>query len=280
MASSKSFVFRAAALALVAASALAPAPARADGKDKDGGKSGKDKDGKGDAAKAAAPTGKLNREEFEAALKPYLVAMHECYEKALKKDALAEGEVVLKLDTQNGKVLRADVDRDLSSLKLDDVYKCVIGVEKKMKMPLAKNDKGEHDPKAIASIKYPVEFSLGIDVEGGGGSVSGAKLDYDRVKKVFFYEKLSIGRCYLDAWKAKKGVAATGKLLLKVGVVGGTVTGVDAVAPDTTVGDSELQQCVFEAVKKFKFPSAKDAKGGDDPKAASTITYPLEFKAM
>jgi len=226
------------------------------------------------------PTGKLNREEFEAALKTYLPAMHDCYEKALKKDALAEGEIVLSIDTQNGKVLRGDTDRDLSSLKLEDVHKCVIGVIKKMKLPLAKNDKGDHDPKAIASIKYPVEFSLGIDVEGVGIGVTGAKLDYERVKKVFFYNKLDIGRCYLDAWKAKKGVAATGKLILKVGVAGGVVSTVGEVDPDTTVADNDLKQCVFDAIKKWKFPAAKDAKGNDDPKAASVITYPLEFKAM
>jgi hypothetical protein len=206
--------------------------------------------------------------------------MHDCYEKALKKDALAEGEVVLSIDTQNGKVLRADTDRDLSSLKLEDVHKCVIGVIKKMKLPLAKNDKGDHDPKATASIKYPVEFSLGIDVEGAGVSVTGAKLDYDKVKKVFFYNKLDIGRCYLDAWKAKKGTAAIGKLILKVSVAGGVVSTVGEVDPDTTVADADLKQCVFDAVKKWKFPAAKDPKGNDDPKAASVITYPLEFKSM
>lgn len=232
------------------------------------------------ADKPITPTGKLNREEFENALKTYLGQMHECYEKALKKDALAEGEIVLSIDTQNGKVLHADTDRDLSSLKLEDVHKCVIGIVKKMKLPLAKNDKGEHDPKAIASIKYPVEFSLGIDVEGSAVAVTGAKLDYDKVKKVFFYNKLEIGRCYLDAWKAKKGVAATGKLVLKVAVAGGVVSTVGEVDPDTTVADDDLKQCVFEAVKKFKFPAAKDAKGNDDPKAASVITYPVEFKSM
>ena len=30
-------------------------------------------------------------------------------------------------------------------------------------------------------------------------------------------------------------------------------------------------------MKKFKFPSAKDAKGNDDDKATSTIVYPMEF---
>ena len=151
---------------------------------------------------------------------------------------------------------------------------------KKMKMPLAKNDKGEHDGKLSASVTYPVEFSLGIDVDGANTKITGAKLDYDRVKKVFFYEKLAIGRCYLDAYKAKKGVAAVGKLVLKIAVTGGVASTVDEVAPDTTVTDAELKKCVFGEVKKFKFPIGKDPKGTEDPKAASTITYPLEFKAM
>ena len=232
------------------------------------------------AGGTAAPTGKLNREEFEEALRPYLQDMHACYEKALKKDALVEGTVILKIDTKGGKVTAADTDRDLSTLKLEDAHKCIILVEKKMKMPLAKNDKGEHDAKLTASVTYPVEFSLGIDVDGANTKITGAKLDYDKVKKVFFYEKLSIGRCYLDAYKAKKGVAAVGKLILKIAVTGGVASSVDEVTPDTTVTDADLKKCVFGEVKKFKFPVGKDAKGNDDPKAASTITYPLEFKAM
>ena len=227
-----------------------------------------------------APTGKLNREEFEEALKPYLKDMHACYEKALKKDALVEGTVILKIDTKGGKVLVADTDRELSTLKLEEAHKCIIVVMKKMKMPLAKNDKGEHDAKLTASVTYPVEFSLGIDVDGANTKITGAKLDYDKVKKVFFYEKLAIGRCYLDAYKAKKGVAAVGKLVLKIGVTGGVVGTVEEVTPDTTVTDDDLKKCVYGEVKKFKFPIGKDAKGTDDPKAASVITYPLEFKAM
>lgn len=234
----------------------------------------------GTSGAPAGATGKLNREEFEEALKPYLKDMHACYEKALKKDALVEGTVILKIDTKGGKVTAGDTDRDLSTLKLEDAHKCIIAIVKKMKMPLAKNDKGEHDAKLTASVTYPVEFSLGIDVDGANTKITGAKLDYDKVKKVFFYEKLAIGRCYLDAYKAKKGVAAVGKLILKIAVAGGVASSVDEVTPDTTVTDADLKKCVFAEVKKFKFPVGKDAKGADDPKAASTITYPLEFKAM
>ena len=237
-------------------------------------------DKKPPATVAPTPNGKLNREEFEEALKPHLKEMHDCYEKALKKDALAEGEVVLAITTQGGKVLVGDTDREASTLKLEDAHKCIIAIVKKMKMPLAKNDKGEHDPKAIAAIKYPVDFSLGIDVESGASAITGAKLDYNKVKNVFFVRKIDIGRCYLDAYKAKKGEAAIGKLVLKVAVTGGAVTTVDEVSPDTTVADTTLKKCVFDEVKTFKFPLAKDAKGNDDAKAASVITYPIEFKPM
>lgn len=232
----------------------------------------------GSVSGAAGGGGKVNREEFEAALKPNLKEMHDCYEKALKKDAVAEGEAVLVIETQNGKVLKGEVDRAHSSLKLEEALKCIDGVIKKIKMPLAKNEKGEHDPKAKATVKYPVEFSLGIDVSGGGIKSTGAKIEYDKVKQVFFINKVDIGRCYLEAYKAKKGVAASGKLLLKVEVTGGKVNKVDEVAPDTTVADKELKTCIFDAVKKFKFPLAKDAKGNDDEKAASVITYPMEFQ--
>ena len=100
------------------------------------------------------------------------------------------------------------------------------------------------------------------------------------MKKTFFYEKLAIGRCYLDAYKAKKGVAAVGKLVLKIAVTGGVASTVDEVTPDTTVTDADLKKCVYGEVKKFKFPIGKSPSGAEDPKAASTITYPLEFKAM
>ncbi len=233
----------------------------------------------GPAKVGAVPAnGKLKREEFETALSPYLKDMHDCYEKALNKDALAEGQVVLMLDTQNGKVIAADTDRDASTMKLEDAHKCIIGVLLKMKMPLAKNDKGEHDPKAVASIRYPVEFSLGIDVDGASATVTGAKLDYDRVKKVFFYNKLAIGRCYLDAMKAKKGAAAVGKLMMKVTVVGGTVTASDEVKDTTTITDAELKKCILTEVKAFKFPTGKNAKGDEDPKAESVIQYPIDLK--
>ncbi len=239
---------------------------------------GKD-DAKPGAGKPDGATGKLNREEFEAALKAVLPDMHVCYDKALKKDAIAEGQVVLVLETQNGKMLKADTDREVSTLKLDDAHKCIVAVAKKIKMPLAKNADGKHDPKAKAIVRYPLEFSLGIDVGAGVAKSTGAKLDYEKVKSVFFVNKIEIGRCYLDAYKAKKGVAASGKLVLKIGVTGGDVSNVDEVSPDTTVEDKELKSCVAAAVKKFKFPIAKDAKGNDDPKAASVIVYPMEFQA-
>lgn len=236
-------------------------------------------DPKPDSKKTDGATGKLNREEFENALKAVLPDMHVCYDKALKKDAIAEGQVVLVLETQNGKVLKADTDREVSSLKLEDAHKCIVSVAKKIKMPLAKNADGKHDPKAKAVVRYPLEFSLGIDVGAGIAKSTGAKLDHDKVKSLFFVNKIEIGRCYLDAYKAKKGVAASGKLVLKIGVTGGKATSVDEVAPDTTVEDKELKSCVADAVKKFKFPLPKDAKGNDDEKAASVIVYPMEFQS-
>ena len=236
------------------------------------------------AASSAKPNpnginGKLNREEFEEALKAIYGDLNECYNKALKKDAIAEGDVILAIVTQNGKVTKAETDRDVSTMKLEEAHKCIIGVLKKMKMPLAKNAKGEHDPKAIAEIRYPVEFSLGIEVSSGVSKSSGAKIDYDKVKNVFFVGKIDIGRCYLEAYKAKKGIAATGKLVLKMNVAGTKATTVDEVVPDTTVTDKELKQCVFDVVKKFKFPLAKNEKGVDDDKAVAIVSYPLEFKA-
>jgi len=229
---------------------------------------------------SAGGGGKVNREEFEAALKPNLKEMRDCYDKALKKDAVAEGEAVLVIEIQNGKVLKGEVDRAHSSLKLEEALKCIEGVVKKIKMPLAKNEKGEHDPKAKATVKYPVEFSLGIDVSGGGIKTTGAKIEYEKVKQVFFFNKIEIGRCYLEAYKAKKGVAAIGKLLLKVEVAGGKVSKAGEVAPDTTLADADMKACIYDAVKKFKFPLAKDAKGNDDDKATSVIVYPMEFKGQ
>ena len=207
--------------------------------------------------------------------------LNECYEKALKKDAIAEGDVILSITTQGGKVLKAETERDISTMKLEDAHKCIVSVIKKMKMPVAKNSKGEHDPKAIAEIRYPIEFSLGIEVMSGVTSEksSGAKIDYDKVKNVFFIEKIQIGRCYLEAYKAKKGVAASGKLVLKMNVSGGKATSVEEVKPDTTLSDAEMKTCIYDAVKKFKFPLAKNAKGAEDDKAVSIVVYPLEFKA-
>jgi hypothetical protein len=230
------------------------------------------------AAPASTITGKLKREEFEDALKAVMNDLNECYEKALKKDAIAEGDVILSIVTQGGKVIKAETDRDISTMKLEDAHKCIVGVLKKMKMPLAKNAKGEHDPKAIAEIKYPIEFSLGIEVSSGVSQSSGAKIDYDKVKNVFFIEKVQIGRCYLEAYKAKKGVAASGKLVMKMNVVGGKATTVEEVKPDTTLTDAEMKTCIYDAVKKFKFPLAKNPKGVEDDKAVSIVVYPLEFK--
>jgi hypothetical protein len=165
-------------------------------------------------------------------------------------------------------------------MKLEDAHKCIIGVAKTMKMPLAKGPDGQPDAKAVAEgVRYPLEFSLGIDVEGAAAAVTGAKLDHDAVKNTFFMERLAIGACYLDAYKAHKGAAASGKQVLKISVAGGKVTAVEEDAGLTTVADATLRKCVLDAVKKFKFPVAKDAKGADDPAAGSIITYPIDFKA-
>ncbi len=229
------------------------------------------------AAPSASALGKLKREAFEAALKPHLSEMRDCYLKALKKDAVAEGEVVIMIETAGGKVLKGEVDRNASKLKLEDALKCVEGVLKKIKMPIAKNGAGEEDPKLKAVVKYPIEFSLGIDVGAGPSKTTGAKLDYDKVKQVFFINKIEIGRCWVDAQKAKKGAAAIGKVMIKVEVAGGAVQKVEEVAADTTVTDKTMKDCILEMVKKFKFPVAKDGKGADDEKAATVITYPLDF---
>ncbi len=228
------------------------------------------------SAKASDATGKLNREEFEAALRPHLSDMNACYKKALKKDAIAEGDVILVIETAGGKILKAETDRTVSTMKLDDAHKCIVAVIKKMKLPVAKGADGKHDPKAKAVIRYPVEFSLGIDVGAGPAKATGAKLDHDKVKNVFFINKIEFGRCILDARKALKGEKAAGKLVLEIGVSGGEVTGVKALS-ETTVEDVEFKDCVQGAVKKFKFPLPKDAKGNDDAKAPSTIVYPMEF---
>lgn len=230
------------------------------------------------SAKASEATGKLRREEFEAALRPHLKDMNECYKKALKKDAIAEGDVILVIETVNGKVIKADTDRTVSTMKLEDAHKCIVSVIKKMKLPVANNAEGKPDPKAKAILRYPVEFSLGIDVGAGPAKASGAKLDHDKVKGVFFINKIEFGRCILDARKALKGEKAAGKMVLEVGVAGGAVTSVKAL-PETTVEDKEFKECIQDAVKKFKFPLPKDAKGNDDPKAPSTIVYPMEFTA-
>lgn len=229
-------------------------------------------------AKAPADSGgKLNREEFEAALRPHLKDMNDCYRKALKKDAIAEGDVILVIEAQGGKVVKAETDRAVSTMKLEDAHKCIVSVIKKMKPPMAKNADGKHDPKIKATVRYPVEFTLGIDVGSGPSKSSGAKLDHDKVKNTFFVNKLEFGRCILDARKAMKGEKAAGKLVLKINVTGGAVTTTDIVSPDTTVEDKEFKDCVLDAVKRIKFPLAKDAKGQDDPKASTLITYPMEF---
>ena len=149
---------------------------------------------------------------------------------------------------------------------------------KKLEMPIAKGPDKSPDPTLVSEIRYPVELTLGIDVAGKGGGTTGAKLDYDKVKEVFTNNRISIGECWLAESMAGKGDAAVGKLLLKVDVVGGKVTGVGKVADQTTLKDADLEKCVYAAVKLFKFPVAKDLKGNDDDKAASTVTWPLEFK--
>lgn len=229
------------------------------------------------SAKAPDSAGKLNREEFEAALRPHLKDMNDCYRKALKKDAIAEGDVILVIEAQGGKVTKADTDRAVSTMKLEEAHKCIVAVIKKMKPPMAKNADGKHDPKIKAIVRYPVEFTLGIDVGSGPTKSSGAKLDHDKVKNTFFVNKVEFGRCILDARKAMKGEKAAGKLILKVNVTGGAVTSSEVVTEGTTVEDKEFKDCIVEVVKKIKFPLAKDAKGQDDPKAQSTITYPMEF---
>jgi hypothetical protein len=231
------------------------------------------------ASASSSATGKLSRAEFEDALKTHVAGMYQCYDKALKKDALAEGSVILVIETAGGKVLKADTDRDVSTMKLEAAHKCIIDIVKKMKMPIAHNAEGKADPKAKAIVRYPVEFSLGIEVGAGPSKETGAKLDHDKVKNVFFINKLEFGKCQLDAKKAHGGTSPAGKLVLKVSVTGGNVTNVEEVTPDTTLEDKELKQCSIDAVKKFKFPKAKDSKGNDDDKASSVIVYPMDFQA-
>jgi hypothetical protein len=229
------------------------------------------------APSAGTSEGKLNREEFETALRPHLKDLNDCYRKSLKKDAIAEGDVILVIEAQGGKILKADTDRAVSTMKLEDAHKCIVSVIKKMKPPMAKNADGKHDPKIKAIVRYPVEFTLGIDVSSGPTKSTGAKLDHDKVKNTFFVNKVEFGRCILDARKAMKGEKAAGKLIMKVDVTGGAVTATSVVPEGTTVEDKEFKDCILDAVKKIKFPLAKDGKGQDDPKAQTTITYPMEF---
>lgn len=230
------------------------------------------------ASGSAAPPGKINLKEFEAALRPHLGAIHACYDKALKKSAVAEGEVVLRIRSRGAKVIDGGTDLATSSMKLEEAHKCIAEVVKKIEMPIAKGPDKAPDPTLVAEIRYPVELTLGIDVAGKGGGTAGAKLDYDKVKEVFFGNRLSIGQCWVEATTAGKGDAAIGKLVLKIDVVGGKVTGVAKLPDQTTIKDGDLEKCVFGAVRLFKFPLAKDTKGNDDDKAASTVTWPLEFK--
>jgi hypothetical protein len=227
---------------------------------------------------ASSATGKINLKEFEAALRPHLGAIHACYDKALKKNAVAEGDVVLRIKSRGAKVIDGGTDLAASSLKLDEAHKCITEVVKKIEMPIAKGPDKQPDPSLVAEIRYPVELTLGIDVAGKGGGTAGAKLDYDKVKEVFFGNRLSIGQCWVEATTAGKGDAAIGKLVVKIDVVGGKVTGVSKIADQTTIKDADLEECALSAIKLFKFPLAKDAKGNDDEKAASTVTWPLEFK--
>ena len=254
---------RAAPAAPASSSSASPKASAASGASSSGGKAG-------DA------TGKLNREEFEKALSVVLFDLNGCYKQSLKQDAIAEGTVVLVLETAGGKVLKAETDRAVSTMKLDAAHACIVSVVKKMRLPIAKNAAGQHDPKARAVVRYPVEFSLGIDVGAGPAKEAGASLDRDKIKSLFFVNKIEFGRCILDARKALKGDKAAGKLVLEIGVVGGAVTSVAAL-PETTVEDATFKACVQGAVKKLVFPLPKDGKGNDDPKAPSTIVYPMEF---
>jgi hypothetical protein len=230
------------------------------------------------SASAKPPPGKINLKEFEDALRPHLAEMHACYDKSLKKDAVAEGEVVLRIRSKGGVVIDGGTDLAASSMKLEDAHKCIAGVVKKIKMPIAKGPDKQPDPKLESEIRYPVEFTLGIDVDGKGWKSTGGKLDYDKVKDVFFRERVWIGQCYVEATNANKGDAALGKLVLKIDIAGGKVTNIGKLADQTTIKDQDLEKCVYTAVKKWKFPMPKDAKGNDDDKTASTIHWPLEFK--
>lgn len=227
---------------------------------------------------AKAKEGKINLKEFEAALKPHLGAIHTCYDKALKKNAVAEGEVVIRIKSRGGKILDGGTDLAASSLKLAEAHKCITEVVKKIQMPIGKGPDKTPDPTLVSEIRYPVELTLGIDVAGKGGGTTGAKLDYDKVKEVFTNNRVSIGECWLAESMQGKGDTAVGRLLLKIDVVGGKVTGVGKVADQTTLKNADLEKCAYAAVKTFKFPVAKDTNGNDDEKAASVITWPLEFK--
>jgi hypothetical protein len=230
------------------------------------------------SASAKPAEGKINLKEFEAALKPHLGAIHACYDKALKKNAVAEGEVVLRIKSKGGKVVDGGTDLAASSLKLVEAHKCIADVVKKIEMPIAKGPDKSPDATLTSEIRYPVELTLGIDVTGKGGGTTGAKLDYDKVKETFTNNRVSIGECWLAESMQGKAAAAVGRLLIKLDVVGGKVTGVGKVADQTTLKDPDLETCVYAAVKLFKFPVAKDLNGNDDAKAASTITWPLDFK--
>jgi hypothetical protein len=227
---------------------------------------------------AKATEGKINLKEFEAALKPHLAAIHGCYDKALKKNAVAEGEIVLRIKSKGGKVIDGGTDLAASSLKLAEAHKCIADVVKKIEMPIAKGPDKNPDPALTSEIRYPVELTLGIDVTGKGGGTTGAKLDYDKVKETFTNNRVSIGECWLAESMQGKAAAAVGRLLIKLDVAGGKVTGVGKIADQTTLKDPDLETCVYAAVKLFKFPVAKDLNGNDDEKAKSTITWPLDFK--
>lgn len=232
------------------------------------------------ALQPSPPSAVLNREEFETSLRTALPQLQGCYESAIKKDAIAEGTVVLLIQTRGGKVVVADTDPDRSSLKIRDrkvlqeMQKCISTAIRATKMPLAKVD-GKHDPKATAVIHYPVEFSLGIDVVSGVERTSGAKLDPDAVKRSFEVHKFTIGKCYLDARKAMR--SASGKIMLKIGATGGKVTSVEET-PETNVEDTTFRACVLDVVRGLSLPVAKDAKGLPDPGASSVIYYPLQFR--
>ena len=102
---------------------------------------------------STSPVHKIDKEGIRSTFSTNTVPLRNCYEGQLKENPNFEGKVMLEFNIgPKGKVMSSKVDLDKSSLKNDDLHKCLLKELNTLTFPAPQTSKE-------VNVIYPLTFS-------------------------------------------------------------------------------------------------------------------------